>query len=237
MWQIILYSAISLAALYAFTATIFLFLARLEKNAEGKLVVDPDSWHFKVAYPMGRAKVLEALKPDSVSNLARWQAEDILASYRKGLCAYFFKFFFMLYLGWPFLAVFAVLSGVVFNFFTLPFGHYCRTLAALLQDRFVLKRYPLPRIYGIRLLPIYFIVPLLYGTLWYFFPNIVPDLTVFLLLCFGIGILAVVVIWAIVSAISWFRRTDEKSVNVVREWVAAKKEGVCPMVEIKSPDA
>lgn len=241
MWQIILYAVLFLVALYAFTATIFLFLAQLEKDEKGKLFIDPDSWHFKVAYPIGRYKVLDALnalKPDSGSKLTRYEAKKILASYRKGLCAYFFKFFFMLYLGWPVfvvgLIIILIILYAIIQVVAFPFGFY---MVDITGESILWKRYPLPRIYGIRLLPVYFIVMLGYAALWYFFPSGTPSVTGQTLGVVGIGLLLVGVVWAIVSAISWLRHTDGKSVNVVREWVSAKKEGVCPMVEIKSPDA
>ncbi|MBI1998732.1 MAG: hypothetical protein HYS73_00135 [Parcubacteria group bacterium] len=234
MWSFILYFVLPPVALYAFTATIFLFLVQLEKNADGKLVLDPDSWHFKVAYPFARYKVKDALeKRMSTDAYKRDRAKNFLASYQHGLCVYFFKFFLMFYLGYPILVVFSFLCHIVANVCAISFG-YCVFLS--FDDRFYHWKYPLPRVYGIRLLPIYFLVPLLYAALWYAYPDDTPVKTGYAALAFGAIIAIVAILWATATAVVWLGRTDKESVSMVREWISAKKQGICPLTEIKISD-
>ena len=59
MLMTIFYVLFFVVGLYVLTATVLLSIARIEKGANGKLILDPNSWHFKVAYPFKRFKILD----------------------------------------------------------------------------------------------------------------------------------------------------------------------------------
>ncbi len=244
MWLFILYHFVLPAAVfYAFTAMVFLSVARIEKSANGKLILDPDSWHFKVAYPFARDKVVKAIRkikktecipPDERRYFDREgykDARELLASYSRGLCAYFFKFFVMLYFAWPILIILIILWFVVGGGVMSLFGYY-----PVMENEVPCRRYPLPRVYGIRLLPIYLLALVLYAALWYAYPGDTSAITGVTVVLVGTAALIVAFIWTCVTIICWFRKTDKKSVSMVREWVSAKKQGVCPLTEIKISD-
>ncbi|MBI3020332.1 MAG: hypothetical protein HYY60_03350 [Parcubacteria group bacterium] len=247
MWLTILYVVLSLIALYVLTATVFLATVRIEKGANGKLILDPNAWHFKVVSPLKRRELMAAIQ--DLKEARRYtntvtrkfeedMAKNVLASYSPNLCAYFFKFFLMLYLFWPAIGMFIGFVLAVTNIVVLPFGYYAEVIVSSQTEApITFTQYPLWRIKGKRLLPIYFIIALLYAAWWYadaesatFVHKWTLYITGTFAVCAGIGV-------AIAAVVSWYGSTDKQSVSMFREWVSAKKQGMCPLMEIKIPDA
>ena len=75
----ILATILGILVLYALTTGIVLLFAKIEKEPDGTPILDTNSWHFKMAYPVGR---------HSERFIERFSEKRI------SICAYFCKGFY-----------------------------------------------------------------------------------------------------------------------------------------------
>lgn len=208
-------------ALYVLTAAVFLLTARIGKTENGELVIDPGSWHFKIVYPFRKFDNLESFPPIN-------------------LCGYFAQFFFMLFLGWPFLVFFLFLKTVVYLPFFLMFGRY--PVANLMSMRYPAAGAPFwveareirllrPKIKGFTFYPFYLIVPLAYGLGCLYYPSIVSSIN-WILSLFAVIVLGACFLTGFQWLFNWLKTTNEHSISLVKEMVRAKINKWCPRVTI-----
>lgn len=150
----------------------YIFGKTMIKNKDGETVVSTNSWHFRIAYPFRRF--------DKYNHPAS-----------RSFLSYFTKIFFMLFLGWPVLlsweaAKIILYSPVLFLFGYFPIPDFKEMSEA--QNPFCLK---ITQLYvpttasGFNILPIYIILPSLYGWLlyqWFFLVLIITSAFVLVLL-------------------------------------------------------
>ena len=224
-WTYFWYGLGGLALLYFITATVFLLVARIKKDKDGNLILDSNSRHFKLSYPFLKFQPKSFIE-GSLSNI--------------GICGYFFKFFFMLYVGWPILAVLASIKTVTYLPFMLLFGFYpIANHRSIYEEKhsvpFLLDvdageiRFLQPKIKGVTIFPFYAIVPLSYILAWIYYSDRTWNITFWCLVM-------IAVIAAIVGAIVlffWLKETDEGNVSLFREWIGAEWNRFCPRMKLK----
>ncbi len=220
MWSWILWISGSVIGLYIITATIFLLLAKISKDDDGYLILDPESWHFKMAFPIARY----------------WESNILKMHLRIGLCRYVMKFVLMLYVGWPIIIIIVVLEMIVFSPIVFLFGFRItfklEDLKGLDDGPFAVncKRIQwIPEIRLTKIYPIYLTIPLIYFTLYYFYSEMTLTITIWTGGIIGI-IIAVILI---VSGIGWIKDTDQHKVSLVRETLKSRARGFCPLMKIK----
>lgn len=251
-WTITLnvfYVVLGIMGFYAIAAVGFFNLIRIEKDEKGNLILDLDSWHFKFAYPLKKFKIKEALNTleyvrakgiEHDITYAQTEVNVVCSSFKTSICVYFAKVFWMSYFGWPAIIVLAVLKTIIYIPFMLLFGGY--PIANLTSLYLGLKygkgpvsvdvgKIPLPKIFGYRIFPIYCILSLAYGTLWYFYPQGTWSVHLWVSIPVIVALI-IVVVW---TFFNWTLYTDEKSVNLLREWLITKKQKVCPIMVAKPP--
>ena len=215
------YGLASVVVLYVLTATVFLLVAKIRKDEKGNLVLDPNSWHFKISYPFIKFSKYQIL----------------FLSEKVGLCGYFAKFFFMLYLGWPMLMVWACLKTIVYSPFMLLFGSYPIANNRSMDEAFegplavevgeikMLK----PNVLGLTIFPFYIIALLAYVFSWIYYPDTTWTVTFWCLVTIAVVVVAV----AIIVGIYRFMKTDQETVYLIKEWANSKKKKLCPKMKIK----
>jgi len=216
-----MYLLLSLAVLYVVTATVFLLIARIEKDKDGILILDPESRHFKMSYPFLKFK--------------KWQVEEL--SEKISLCRYFAKFFFMLYIGWPTLAVWCSLKTVAYAPFMFLFSRYPIANIRSMSNEYdsnelfnvKVGHLRLLKVRGVTVHPFGPLAILAYLLSWAYFPSS----TFYFTRAIVIIITAIAVIATVVVGICWLLATDQGGVSLIREWVMAKKKGMCPPLRIK----
>lgn len=224
MWWILLYAFLALAGLYVGTAAVFLAVARLEKRADGTLILDPKSRHFKITFPFRK--------------FDEWEVKRL--SGRIGLCNYFLRFFGMLCVGWPVLIILAVSKTVFYTIPMLLFGYYpIADLRSMCEEGTPLavhagKIRVVPKVKGFKIFPFYFVAPLVYWLCFRLWPGpmwrITMVLLVILIACGAVG----VVVEGFPRLIDWLKGTNRQSVSLLREWIKARN--LCPLMVIKGAE-
>jgi len=149
-----------------------LLTAKFKKNEKSNLILDPDSWHFKLCHPM----------------LTReYGSYDIIRHKEKfdlpfNICPYAAQFFLMLYIGWPVLILWCCLKTLVYTPFMILFGSYpianIESMVWFSGNILAVDvgEIPLPKIRGYKIFPIYiqkFIDKKFYGYCLSFFFNVI----------------------------------------------------------------
>lgn len=252
----VLYIVLGIVGFYILATIVFFSLVRIEKDEKGNLILDLDSWHFKFAYPLKKFKIKKAVealertranaKADTDSILrAEDYAKKVCLSFKTGICAYGAKIFWMTYFGWPALIVFLVLKTIVYLPFMVLLGSFpiasLKTMSNVLyynSDNTIIAlaavgvgKIPLSKIYGYRIFPIYYIFPLVYSALLYFYLQETWNVTFWVLS----SALAISCAAAFIIFLFWICDTDRKSVNLFKEWFVSQKQKVCPIMEAKHP--
>lgn len=195
-----------------------------------------NSWMYKVAYGF------EAKKPK-----------------RTNLCSFFWKFVLMLLGGWPLaliaMGVFFAL-GVVVVFITFISGFFAGFFVGYRpsiyegesRKKFWIPYKKWPKIKGYRILPIYFVLPVLV----YFAVNVLDWTALWIMLSglpaailsmiFGmLGVLSFLaiaaiifllmagIVWGVVALFDRFFKTGIGT--LIKEYVKAKKRKVCPIIK------
>ena len=205
-------------AFYFLAAGSLLLAARLERDEDGNLVIDSNSWHFKVAYPYKRHLTYEL---------------DQLKRRGIGMCRYGAKLFFMTFVGWPINGIVLVLSNVLVGpawFIFLGDLAYARLGFSKTDLQFVVEARTLtmPRISGERIVPVVFL--LLAAYIW-FWIELTP-----LALTSTIWSSIAVVLWVLMIGIcDLFIKLSRGQVktSLVVGWLSARKKKVCPIARVK----
>lgn len=163
-----------------------------------------------------------------------------LAPASTNLCAFFWKFMVMLFLGWPLIGVFFVIYYLVI---TVGFvgGFFIAFRPAVFdEDDFKTRNLMInyekwPSVKGYRLLPIYFVVPAL---LTWFLPEIWAFLilppTMFAVSAIGLAIFSgVVLIWMANGGLLKKLSRSSETYQLVKDYLVARKQKVCPIVRFK----
>lgn len=219
--MLILGIIVGVLALYALTTGIVLCFAKIEKEPDGTPILDANSWHFKLAYPIQRHD------PYFIREIS---------GKRISICAYFIKLFFTLWIGWPIILVVSVMNTVIASAICLPFGRVA--IADWrewygnpdLWDMFRFEKIKLPAIRDYRIFPVYLVAPAVY--IWLLRLN--SKLTLgwtFLILKI---VLVIAVVIALCTLYSLLARTDQKKVSLAREWLRAKKNRWCPLMKVRT---
>lgn len=225
MWWMIGQIALCVLGLYILTACVFLVTARIKKDADETLILIPNSWHFKATFPIMR--------------LSRYRIKEL--SGRIGLCGYFCKFFLMLFVGWPIIAVGALLKTIVYSPFMLLFGYFpIADLNSVVEADYLpllavrVKKIPLPRIQGFKLFPAYAALPFGYVACWLLWPGITLAVTRAILVFIGVIAVFIGLLIVLSRVRNWYKKTDSELVILVKEWVTAKTRRLCPLIKIRS---
>lgn len=227
MWWIVLKIALTVIGLYIAAAAAFMLSARLKKDADGNLILDPESWHFKAAYPFRKFNIY-AVK---------------YLSGRISVCGYFRKLFLMLFMGWPILIALAVFKTLTYAPFMLLFGYYPIADHLSIHESwgygdgdsagpFAVHavKISLPEFRGYQIFPVYLIIPLAYLACWMLWPGIAAAITVTALtIAIGIVIVAGVLMFAMA-----INKTHSGTIGIVKEYVSSKKKGVCRLMIVRS---
>lgn len=223
----------TILALHTVTVVIVFLLARIKKDAEGNYILDPNSWHFRLAYPFKRKEYLKNRSYD----------KNYYEDERIGICRYFAKLSWMLYVGWPILLFVEFIRTILlFPFFFLGGRVIVPSVESLHSAakrdnvfEFVDTKDATFKLGKVTVLPLYWLVPSVYALLFWQYRAGTVHYTFWTL---GI-ILAAVVIVAIIAGISafigWFLESNGESVSLMREWTGAKIRGVCPLAKIVAP--
>ena len=218
------------AALYVTTATVFLLTAKIEKGTNGQRYFDPNSWHFKLAYPRKHH---------------HWWFRDTLARQGVTICPYFAKFFFMLYVGWPTIIILYTVTRIFYGAVMFIFGYYpCMDLMAFMNrwraGDAIIDEFEdgtamgLLRIGKFRLIPIYIIAPLAYAWAW----NVYPDATLATTVWVAVAIAVIAAIVGVVLGIKKFREKiregELKRVSLLGQFISAKKSRFCFVLKLKA---
>ncbi len=217
----ILAAILGILALYALTIGIVLLFAKIEKEPDGTPILDTDSWHFKLAYPINRhdEKFLERFS--SLKKIS--------------ICAYFIKLFVALWIEWPIILVISAIGTIVTSMISISFG-----LVTIMDwriwwegreivDLFRSKKVWLPTIGSHRVWPVWLVAPAIYIWLLCLNSKLMLQWTFTVL---G-AVLCIVVLIALCILCVWFSKTDQKKASLTRGWLMAKKNKWCPLMKVK----
>lgn len=205
---------------YVITGLIFIFTAQLN-NEDGEPCVDTESLHFKIAFPFTRYNdwFMGHLK-DGRQNI--------------GICGYFAKFFFTLYLAWPFIIVFQMLKTILYTPFLFSAGYYlnpfnlnCMTGSYGNPFDTELKKFRVPKIHGVKLYPIFLLVPAIYILSWIYFPSTTWIVTGEFLIVLGVIVVAALIF----ATFAAYSDSESGKVGLFKSWIEAKKRMVCPILK------
>ena len=213
-----------ISVLYVLTTAVLLFFAKFKKNEKDNLILDPDSWHFKLCCPVITRK---------------YNSYDIIKyKHRFGhlpssVCLYSIVFFFMLYVGWPVLILWSCFKTVVYTPFMILFGYFpVANIESMIEYDIPLAvnvgEILLPEIKGYKIFPIYIVLPIVYFAGWRYFFN---DTMIV-----SLSILIAAIVFAIIIGLVKLNQTNQKEVSLVRAWLSAKKNKVCWKLELPSSD-
>ncbi len=203
--------------IYVITIGLFFLSAKIEKDEQGVYIINPNSWHFKVAYPFLRLE-------------GELKMYSVLQSF--GICGYCTKLATMLYIGWPILALWETVMTLIQLPICLLFGLTARPSLKVMVDEnsgpFTLKyeRYWLPKIGNKTIYPIYPALVIGYVS-WIFFDPLVA--AIFTTCVFTVCI----AVFCVVSYL-WFKRSENKAVSLARVYLVSLKDSVCPRARLKN---
>lgn len=150
----------------------YIFGKTMIKNEDGETVVSTNSWHFRIAYPFKRF--------DKYSHPAS-----------RSFLSYFTKILFMLFLGWPVLLSWETVKMIIYLPLFFLFGRFpipdFKEISET-ENPFGLKiiQFYVPTTASrFEILPIFIIIPPLYGWLlyqWFFWVSIITSVIVLVLL-------------------------------------------------------
>ncbi len=221
LWIILLF----IFSLYIVTSTTLLLSAKFKKNAKGNLILNPDSWHFKLSHPILTRRY---------SSLAiRKYKDDFKNIIPSSICGYCANFSFMLYIGWPTLILWSVLKTLVYTPFMILFGYYpIADMKSMIwhDNPFAVEvgEISLPKIKEYKIFPAYIALPTAYLAGWLYYPSVVFKVSVW--------VLFVAAVIATILALVWFKETDQEQVSLAKEWLSAKKNRICWKLELASAE-
>lgn len=234
-WMVLWYIGVFIGA-YFLTAVAFLLTARLEKDADGSLIIDPGSLHYRACKKCYRWRGYKVYSREANKDIDKTHVEY----YQLGLCGYFWRVFWafvLLPIGYTILFSFQTVKAVVYAPFMFLFGYYpWPTLKSMKRYGDINPaaieacRISFPRVGKLELKPYLVVLPALYGYVYWLY----PDRT----LSWSIIALSMVVIPAailvILIAFDKVQETKNQQVVLVREYAKSAWRGVCPLLKVKS---
>ena len=228
VWSVLYYLGL-FAGAYVLSAIGFLLFASLEKAEDGQLLIDPESLHYRACKKCYGWKMHCYPDPDKVSHIEY---------YKIGLCGYFWRVFWafiFLPIGYAILGVWQTVKTVIYSPFMFLFGYYpWPTIEVMKREAspfaVEVKRISFPRVGKLELKPYLVVLPVLYGWLFWSYPQTTWDRT---LIAF-ILVLVAAVISAIVVVKDKVDESKNPRVTLVREYVKASKRGICPLLKVKT---
>ena len=223
MLLLILGSVSGFLAFYLVNVLVLLALARIERDENGKLLLDTGSWHFKLAYPFKKrdSVFLGVIREDGMN-----------------LCPYVQKLFWTLYLGWPAMILWETTRTVLCNSLLPFFGSYYRPgriqewywngeIHPLYSDK-QMKEIPLPKLWGEKIRPIYLVILAIPA----YFLITDGDRFIRVSLVALMAALITAVIFGIAYLVARFLNTKQGKASLAREWLQAKHRRICPKLEV-----
>ncbi len=203
----------SVIGIYILTVFILLALIRLKKDENDNLIIDHNSWHFKMAYPVRSGD------PDFV---------DFLKYHGINICPYFAKLVYMFYIGWPMITLLTVFFRAMSLIIFFPFGK--RLNADVCNDEFWLEPINFPKIRGFRILPIYVMTGLTCVWLVLKFPTTAwHDTVIILALCITLTIVIITVRLIMKGILYLINNTD---VGLLETYIKDKKNKLCRRLKV-----
>ena len=216
----------SIGLLYLITATILYLRIKLNRDENGYPIINPDSWHFKVAYPFKKYDTgfIEKLEEKPFS-----------------ICPYGIKFFLMLYFGFPILIIWTTALLIVLNTVMIPFGGYVKPdfeQASADELPFTVSRHEyhgsLPKLNNkLPLLPIFLLIPSAY-VLWFWLKPAESWKATWITLTITLGgAIFIGIIVVIAKLCGWFKNTDQNQVSLARETISSTYKRFCILVKVQ----
>ncbi len=170
----------------------------IKKSEEWLVQIDKKGFVFKVAYG------LNCYSPDS-----------------KSLCLLFWKFVFMVFLGWPAFILYVIVAALFLFLFAHRLGFF---KGEHFDESYRFKNWP--EIHGHRIWPVIFVLPVLA----YYFPNYVfAPVAIAAFVGFAVSI-------SLGVLFGWFFSVNNEVGTLFVSYIKAKKEKVCPIVEFVDMD-
>ena len=225
VWSVLYYLGL-FAGIYVLTAIGFLLFARLEKDKDGSLFVDPESLHYRACKKCYGWKM--HCSPVKISHIEYYQI---------GICGYFWRVFWafiLLPIGYAIVGLFQTVKAVIYAPFMFLFGYYpWPTIQSMGDDALLaveMKRISFPRVGKLELKPYLVVFPILYGWLFWSYPQTTQQWTL-------IAFVVALVIAACFMAVVVKEKVSEPKnprVMLVLEHMKASKQGICPLLKVKT---
>ncbi len=182
----------------------YFFLSSLLKDdTSGKTVINPNSWHLKIAYPFRRLD------------------NTYLKYMNPGFFQYFSKIYFMIIIGWPIIIFWEIAKFIIYTPFMFLFGAYpIPSLKAMSDSEMPLavkiKNFYLPMINNgkMPLFPIYPATIAGYGLLVFTWPWWILVTTTLIITAVGL------IVGSIFVYDIWFR--DDIRIKKTRAWIGSR---------------
>ena len=120
-----------------------------------------------------------------------------------------------------------MVTTIIKDYESIELGDRSKIASLTLKFNSELKKFRIPKIYGIKLYPGFFLVPAIYILSWIYFPSIAGDVTG-KLLAMIVLIAAVALIFVVIGS---YRDSESGKVGLFKSWVEAKKRMVCPLLK------
>lgn len=236
VWTALWYAGMCVGT-YFIVAVGFLLFARLEKDKDGSLIIDPKSLHYRACQ---KCYGCEWTRTYNIYNLEA--KEYVPTTYvehcQLGLCGYFWRVFWafiLLPIGYTILFAFQTVKAIVYAPFMLLFGFYPWPTVEIIKREghplvVEVKRISFPRVGKLELKPYLVILPALYGYVYWLYPDRTLSWSVMALV---IGVILAAV-FAVRIAFDKVQESENEPVVLVREYVKLAWRGVCLRLKVKS---
>lgn len=233
IWTILWYVGAA-AGMYFLAAAVFMLTARLEKDKDGSLIIDPNSLHYRACYKCYEWRMYK------IYNTKINDHVDInhVEYYQLGICSYFWRVlwsFILLPIGYTICFVGQAVKTIIYTPFMFLFGWYpwpTRESMKRCQNIFAVevRHISFPRVWKLELKPYLVALPVLYGYAY----RLSPDQTFFWsIIIFVVGI-TLAVLLAIQDAFYKVQASNNQKVVLVREYIKVVWRGVCPRLKVKT---
>jgi len=232
VWTVLYYLGL-FAGAYFLTAVGFMLFARLEKDEDGSLIIDPESLHYRACAKCYQWKMYRIYRI--------WESDTKVSHveyYQIGLCGYFWRVFWafiLLPIGYVILGIWQTFKTVIYAPFMFLFGYYPWPTLNVMEDEVnpfavEMKRIAFPRVFNFELKPYLVVFPVLYGWLFSSYPQEIWRWTFVVLVI----VLVIAMLIVIASVKGKVEDSENPRVVLVREYIKASKQGICPLVKVKS---
>jgi hypothetical protein len=224
VWSVLYYLGL-FAGVYVLTAIGFLLFARLEKDKDGSLLVDPESLHYRAC-----------------NKCYKWSMcyDNHLEHYKIGICGYFwlvFWAFILIPIGYIIFGVWQILKTAIYAPFMFLFGYYPWPTLKSMQNwngpnpfAVEVRRISFPRVGKLELKPYLVAFPSLYGWLLWSYPQTTWECTLTIL----VVVLVIAACYTAVVIKFKVDKSENQRVVLAREYVRAIWRGVCPLLKVSA---